>query len=107
MGLNDTKPFLNDFAVDVEKRSVDGEGTETVEQARAIVSQPTRDIAFGGVVVVSTDYTLDYATTDLNLKERDKISVLGGPNAGRYQVREAGGGSDDGLFSQVKLTKIL
>lgn len=107
MALNETKPFLSDFGDDVEKRSTDAGGTETIEQAKGIVSQPNRDIGFGGVIVVSTDYTLDYATTDLSLKERDKISVLSGPNAGKYKVREAGGGSDDGVFSQVKLTKIL
>lgn len=98
------RPYLKAWGVPVETVEMLG-GEETKKQILGIVSAPGREVNFGGVVVVSDDYVMVYATADATLIEGGKISVMAGPDMGDYLVREVTR-SADGVFSNAKLAKI-
>jgi hypothetical protein len=102
MGLNDTKPFLNDWGVPVERSVTSADGSEETQSTKGIFSEPTRTLDFSGVSVISNDLTLEYPTDGLpGLKEQDRILVAGRA----YAVRELSS-VDDGVFSVAKLRKL-
>lgn len=102
------RPYLKAWGVPVERVVVTGTGDDAISetvQFLGIVSAPGREINFDGVVVVSDDYAMIYATAEVVLSEREKVAVLEGPDAGSYSVSKLQR-SPDGVFSNAKLAKI-
>lgn len=102
MGLDDTKPFVNDWGTVIEKVQTAEDGTEETVTTKGIFSEPTRTIPFSGVEVISNDFTLQYPASELDLKANDRILVAGVD----YAVRSEPESSDDGVFATVKLRKV-
>lgn len=104
LGTN-AMPFLKPWGVQVETVVIE-DGAETQIQFLGIVTAPGRVIDFGGIPIVSDDYSVMYATSDVTLAEKAKITVLSGPHVGAYSVRELTPSSDR-VFTTAKLAKIL
>lgn len=104
IGAN-SSPYLKAWGVAVEKVATQNDAEITI-QFLGIVSAPGREINFGGVPIVSDDYEMTYAIEDVQLSERDKITVTSGPDAGRYSISELKR-SGDAVFATAKLAKIL
>lgn len=99
------RPYLKAWGVPIEKIETQ-DGAETTKRFLGIVSAPGRELNFGGVVVVSDDYNIVFAVADVTLTEREKVTVMEGPDAGRYSASEVKR-SADGVFTTAKLGKIL
>ena len=94
----DTAAFMQDLAVPVVKAGQNGEADQVT---KGVMTQPTRDLNFSGVAVVSNESTLTYATKELTAIEGDVLIADGA----RYKVRRIGSIAN-GALSQAELTKL-
>lgn len=91
MPFDDVNIFFADFGVSVAYGAT---------QAKALFDLPTETLSGG--VVISTDYSITFATGSLpGLKHGDQITIKGG----QYRVREVHT-KDDGNISEAFLSKL-
>lgn len=96
----DTAAFMQDLAVQVVKPATTDDPELVI---KGILTQPNRDLNFGGVDVSSTDPRLIYATKDLVATEGMVLVVDGA----RYVVRGPVDTAANRAFSIAKLRRVL
>ena len=87
--------FLDEFAEDF---------TAGGAPFRAIFDSPTDSIELSGIGSNSTQFKLTLATASITLKRGDKVTHC--ETGAVYEVREPAIRFDDGVFSEILLTKV-
>lgn len=101
MAFDETEPFLADMARNCVK-AVTGLVPANVS-FRGIFDLPGTTIAFGGLEIVSEEYSLTYATNDVDLQEGHSVTI-DGDQGGVFKVWKRVT-LDDGVFSLASLRR--